>query len=262
MRLAAIVALLALQLVACAEDEFVTAQGIDSIEGYEAYVAENPESIYQTQIDRRLEELYFQKAEAEPTAEIWEAYAAKFPEGKHQKEANEALQVYAWEETTAAGTTEAYKAFLDKYPKAEKTRRKKAEGMVRVSEYALLTAAEPKVTEVNMAEDPKGEKNGWGITSEITNGGDKALEYVNITLEYLADDGSILDRKDWPLVSKTWSVPVEDIAMQPMKPGEKRTWAWSISKEGAPAGWNQKVKLYPSNLKPVGEADAAAEGGK
>jgi hypothetical protein len=258
-------ALLLGALVAC-EDPFAAAQQADNIEGYEKYVAENPGSIYQPQIDIRLEELYAEKAGAEGTKEAWEAYAAKFPEGKHKKDADEALQRFAYDEALAAGTPEAFKGFLEKWPKAEKSRRKKAEGMVKVAEYGKLVIGEPVVSETNMAEDPKGPKDGYMVTASVENQGDLTLEYVNMTVELLGDDGKVLDRKDYPLVSKNWTMPVADIAMQPMKPKEKRTWTWSIAKDGAndgtpdtPEGWNQKVRVYASGLKPAGETDAAAE---
>lgn len=248
MRYAVIIALTSLLAACDSGPSFAEVQMEDTIEAYEGFLAAAPETLYKTTIDKRLEELYFAQAEAGGTREGYELYLTKFPEGENKKASEKALMALDWTATLSDNTVEAYKAFIEKYPKAGGTMKARAQGMVKVAEYGKLTVGEPKIEQVNMAEDPKGEKNGWGVFAEFKNEGDKPLAYVNVSLEFLADDGSLLERKDWPLVSPTWNVPVEEIATQPMKPGETRKWEWTVAFESIPEGWNQKVKVYPSGL--------------
>jgi hypothetical protein len=125
-----------------------------------------------------------------------------------------------------------------------------------VAEYGGLSVGDPIVKQVNMAEDPKGELNGWGVYAEITNTGAKTLEYVNVTVHFLAEDGTVLDRQDYPLVSMNWRTTATELQQTPIKPGEKRTWEWTFEFAKAAEGWNQRVKVFPSGLREVGTAAA------
>jgi tetratricopeptide (TPR) repeat protein len=244
-----------LLLVAC--DDYSAVQEADTIEAYEKYIAENPDSGYSGQVNARLDELYYKAAETEKTLAAWDRYLEKYPEGRRRKEADEAREVLLYEEAVATNTPEGWKRFLEAYPKAEKTRRKKAESALRVFEYAdKLTIAAPIVAKVNLAEDPAGELNGWGFKVDVTNNGDKTLEYVMMTLEYLGSDDSVLGRQEWPVVSNYWNIPIEEEHQTPMKPGDMRTWEWSTGLDGVPEGWAEKVRIHPTGLR-YGEETAA-----
>lgn len=237
-----------LWLVACGPD-YTAVQKTDTIEAYEEFLAADPDSIYKFAIEKRLEELYLARAQKEMTRESWQAYVDRFPEGANLKTAKKELELAAYADAFKADTVEAWKAFAEAFPKGDKWLVARAKGRVAFLEYAGLTLGEPKVERVNMAEDPKGELNGWGVSTEVTNTGAKTLEYVSITLDYLADDGHVLDTEDYPLVQKVWQLPASEEQTRPVKPGEKRTWLWTQSDEQVPKDWHQKVRLAVTGLK-------------
>ena len=241
-----------LALLACdVGPTFEEVQKIDTIAAYEEFLARDPDSIYQYAINKRLEELYYDQALREGSLAAWKAYLDKFPESPRKASAQKEAAFAAYSEAMKVGTPDALRAFVKEWPKADKWLLARAEGRAAVLEYGKLEVGEPKVAEVNMADDPKGELNGWGISAEVTNAGDQTLAYVSLTLEYLADDGHVLAVKDYPLVSPTWNLPASEEQTRPLEPGGKRTWLWTESKETVPKDWHQKVRLVPTGLKPV-----------
>lgn len=231
-------------LVACsAGPDFAEVQAADTIEAYEGFLAADPETFYKPQIDVRLEELYFEKAKKEASIASWDVYFGKFPEGKHAKEAKVAKEDLAFSAAAAENTLESWKKFVAEWPAGSPTHLTRANGGIFVAEYGKLSIGEPTVLQVNLAEDPKGPLNGWGVRAPITNGGDKTFTYVGVQLALLADDGSVLQTKDYALVSPTWGMPATEEQTRPMAPGDTRTWAWDMALDGAPADWHQKVKL-------------------
>lgn len=245
-----IIALSISALIACdSGPDFTAVQEQDTIEAYEQFLANDPSSIYKPQIDVRLEELYFAKAKADGSVTAWDAYFAKYPEGKHAKDAQGLKEDAGFADAQKENSADAYRKFLADYPKASQKHASQAQGMVAVSDYGKLTVAEPVIAQVNLAEDPKGPMNGWGVSAAITNGGDKTFKYVNVTVDLLGDDGAVLDRKTWPLTSTSWTVPATDEQKAPFAPGQTRTWSWSAALDGVPADWHQKAKVYVTDVR-------------
>lgn len=241
--------LFAALFLACATGpSFEEVQRLDTIEAYEAFLAADPESIYQFACEKRLEELYFARGQQEGTRAAWEAYLQRFPEGPSRDTVVRELGMAAFSEAATANTPDAFRAFLADFPKADKWLRAKAEGRATNLEYGKLVLGEPKVDRVNMAEDPKGPLNGWGISVEVRNEGDQTLEYVALTLNFLAEDGHVVGTKDYPLTSKHWSMPATELQQTPMKPGEARTWLWTEGDDTAPKEWKQQVSLLVTGL--------------
>lgn len=231
-------------LVACSSGpDFTQVQAEDTIEAYEGFLAADPTTFYKPQIDVRLEELYFEKGKADATIASWDTYFGKFPEGKHAKEAKALKEDLAFAAANAENTLDGWKKFLADWPAATEKHKSRANGGVAVAEYGKLTVGEATVLQVNLAEDPAGPMNGWGVRAPITNGGDKTFTYVGVTVSLLGDDGAVLDSKDYPLVSPTWGMPATEEQTRPLAPGETRTWAWDLALDGPPAAWHQKVKL-------------------
>lgn len=242
--------MIAALLLACAMGpSYEEVQKTDTIEAYEAFLAADPESIYKFACEKRLEELYFARGQQEGTRAAWEAYLKRFPEGASRDTAERELATAAFSEAARANTAEAYRAFLTDFPKADKWLRARADGKATNLEYGKLVLGAPKVERVNLAEDPKGPLNGWGISVEVKNEGDQTLEYVSLTLDYLAEDGHVIGTKDYPLTSKHWSMPATELQQTPMKPGEARTWLWTESDDAVPKEWKQGVTLTVTGLK-------------
>jgi hypothetical protein len=249
--------LLAALVFAAACDEgpdYTQVQKEDTIEAYEAYEKADPNSIYQESIDKRLEELYYERAQADGTQVSWDAYATKFPEGKHIRDANSARESLAWDAAVATNTTEGYQKFLTDYPKATKVHKARAQGLVDVANYGKLTIGTPVVTPVNLAEDPKGEMNGWGVKVDVTNGGDKDLELVGMQVDWLAADGTVLEHTERPLTNKAWSTPATDLEQTPLKAGETRPYIYTIDYSKVPADAPPTAKVSATSIRAVGAA--------
>ena len=230
--------------VACSSGpDFTEVQTADSIEAYEGFLAADPETFYKPQIEVRLEELYYEKGKKEATIASWDAYFAKFPEGKHAKEAKALKEDLAFAAADAENTLDGWKKFLAEWPAASDRHATRAKGGIAVADYGKLSIGEATVLQVNLAEDPAGPLNGWGVRAPITNGGDKTFTYVGVQIALLADDGRVLQTKDYALVSPTWAMPATDDQTRPMAPGDTRTWAWDMALDGVPADWHQKVRL-------------------
>jgi hypothetical protein len=244
------VALFVELLVACdLGPSYEEVQKADTIEAYEAFLAADPESIYKFACNKRLEELYFARGQQEGTRAAWEAYLTRFPEGGSRDTAERELATAAFSEAAKANTAEAFRQFLADFPKTDKWLRARAEGRAAAMEYGKLELGTPKVDRVNMAEDPKGPLNGWGVAVEVANRGDKTLNYVALTMEFLGEDGHVLGSKDYPLTSTHWTMPATELQQTPMKPGETRTWLWTEGDDTAPKEWKQAVNLTVTGLK-------------
>lgn len=225
-------------------DTFHEVQQQDSIEAYESYLQEHPNSRWQLQAETRLEELYLEKAAADATLEAYDLYLSKFPEGDFRAKAMEQREtmLYTWAQGEA--TTEAWQKYLEEYPDAPKKRKQEARRAIKLADYiAFIEVGEITKRRVNLAEDPKGPQNGWEFTAEITNKGDKTLPYLNLAFSW--GEGSTAGREVWPVVAELWSVPVEEEKKVPMKKGEVRTWVWTTG--DIPADYDG-----PLHLRPVG----------
>jgi hypothetical protein len=226
-RLVTVALALMLGLVACGED-FVSVQKEDTIEGYEKFQAENPTSIYNEQINSRLEELYGEKAKADNTVESWEAYLNKFPKGKKAKEAMKYKEDSAWDATEAAATTEAYKDFLVKFPTPSKEHKDAADQMIAIGDYGKLVVGEPKVEKMNAAEDPKGPLNVWGLKVDVKNDGPTPIDYLVLEARFFGSDNTLIEGQEYAFVTPPGSnrMPHPEIEEKPLAPGETRTWTY------------------------------------
>lgn len=243
---------LALALTAC--DNFSAVQAEDTIEAYEQYIADNPDSRMLLQAQERLQTLYLEKAKEEKTLEAYDAYLERFPEGmyvdKAMKEREEFL--YAW--AASEDSAESWQKYLEEYPRADRKKKKQARDRIAVAAYeANLVQGEPKRERVNLAEDPEGPKNGWGISVDITNEGDKVIEDLRYRIRFYDAEGELIGDKVWPVVAQNWGIPMEDEKKVPMKPGETRTWYWmdAFPEED----WKGTVKLTPVRITFEGEAE-------
>jgi hypothetical protein len=247
-RLAAISVMFLFGLVACGED-FVTVQKQDTIEAYEKFQAENPTSIYNDQINIRLDELYSDRARTEGSVAAWDAYLAKFPKGKKVKEAEAFKEDAAWDAAEASGTADAYNDFLAKYATATKPHKDAADQQLAIAAYGKLVIAPPNVTKLNAAEDPKGELNIWGLKVDVKNEGDKPINYLVLETRFFGPDGAILEVEKYGFVSPPGSnrMPHPEIEEKPLKPGESRTWVY-MATEKVPLDVNPTAKVRALNL--------------
>lgn len=237
-------------LVACSlGPSYADVEKIDTIAAYEQFLVDNPGGRHTFSVEKRLEEMYFAQGQKEGTVETWRAYLARFPKSPNKDKATKDLAFAAYAAAVKSNTAEEYQAFATEFGKVDPRLKQKATGRATVLTYGKVTLGEPKVMQVNMAEDPKGELNGWGVAVDVTNDGDKALPFVSLTVEYLGDAGEVLGTKDYPLVSPTWSMPASELQKTPLKPGETRTWLWTEGVGSVPPAWKQQVRVVATGLR-------------
>ncbi|MEM6929390.1 MAG: hypothetical protein AAF602_20795 [Myxococcota bacterium] len=228
-------------------DPFVVAQGEDTIEAFETYLSENPNGRFVMEATDRLETLYLQKAAKEKSLEAYDAYLERFPKGHQRDKALGEREkfLYAWAKDQQ--TVDAWNKFLDEYPRADKKRKRYAKRMIDVFAYLPnLDVGEVEQKQVNMAEDPEGPLNGWGWTVAVTNNGDMRIRDLRMTVQYLGEEGQVLDEREWPIVAQSWPTPIEEERKEVFEPGQTRTWEWTDGK--LPDAWSEKVKVYVSRV--------------
>ncbi len=228
-------------------DPFVVAQGEDTIEAFEKYLAENPNGRFTMEATDRLETLYLQKAASEKSLEAYDAYLKRFPKGNQRDKALAEREKFLFAWAKEQGNVQAWERFLEEYPRADKKRKRVAKRMIEVHAYLPnLEVGEVEQKQVNMAEDPEGPLNGWGWTVSVTNKGSKRIKDLRMAIQYLGSEGQVLDEREWPVVVPTWQTPLEAERFEVFEPGQTRTWEWTDG--DMPAAWSQKVNVYVSRV--------------
>jgi hypothetical protein len=250
--LRAFIILACLVLSAGCGDDFATAQAEDTIASYETYLAANPEGRFEMQATLRLEELVLQDARAKATLEAYDVYLERFPEGALHEKALGERETFLYDWANLQNTAPGWQKFLDEYPSAGKKRKQHARKVLKVLAYAdSLDFGEVTQKQINLAEDPDGPLNGWAFQVMVTNKGDKTIEALWLTIEYLGEGGVAFDKREWPLVAAYWPTPIEEERKLPMKPGETRAWDWSTGSPGEL--WSKEVRVIPTRISFVGE---------
>ncbi len=244
---------LLLTLLACGPS-YYDIQQQDTIEAFEGWLATaNTADANYYPAHFRLEELYLEKAREMKSLEGYDMYLAAYPVDKDPKpqlrtkaldEREEFLYNYADE----ADSPEAWQKFLDEYPKGNKKRKQEARRRLSVAEYRdNLSFGEIEITPVNLAEDPEGPMNGFAITCDITNKGDKKVTYLNMEIRYLNADGNTFEKERWPWVAPRFPVPIEEEFKVPVEPGETRQYYYT-TEEPEGGKWARKVQLLPVSI--------------
>ncbi len=243
--------LLALLLTGCG-DGWAEIQAADNIAGYEGYLTEHPEGRWVMEANSRLETLYLEKAKEEASLEAYDVYLDRFPEGALRERGLSERESFLFTWANDTNTMESWTKFLDEYPKADKKRKAAAKNMLKVHEYLPnLDVGAPMMEQINLAEDPEGPLDGWEFSCEVTNNGDKTIESMHLTIQYLATEGGLVGSKEWPIVAPFWRIPIEEEYKQPMKPGDTRTWKWTSG--NMPEAWSRQNRIYVSKIKLLGK---------
>jgi len=233
-------------------DPYADAEKANTVEAWETFLAGTPSPTEKLKAEVNLEMLMQKKAEESKTIVDYDAFIKKFPHSKQLKAMQTARSNVAWTEAEKAGTPEAFKKFLDENDFADGALKKKARNLVAVAEYKdKLVIPEVKVEQVNLAENPKGPKDGWGFTAEVANNGDKSIEYLNFDLNLLDASGAKIKTISYPLVAQSaGQMPMPEEYQKPLEPGQKRLWTYSTGE--VPDSWDHKASLTPSSIRFVG----------
>jgi len=233
-------------------DNFHDVQKADTIEAYQAYMAENPTSQYRFQAEVRLEELMLAKADKDKTLESYDAYLEAYPKGHYLEKALKKREQFLFDWAMATYTVPAFEKFMSEYPKAKKKRKQKIRRAIKMAQYQHhIGVGEVSMKQVNLAEDPEGPLNGWGFYVDVTNNGEQTVTYLALTIAYLDKQGKGLSHDEWPVVAPQYSVPMPEETKVPIKAGETRTWEWTTGE--LPEGWAKTTRIYASGVYFEGE---------
>ncbi len=108
-------------LLNCAtmRSQYDEARRIDSIEMYEKYLENYPDSSYNKEIKNRIMELNFEDAMNQDTTFAYKKFLEKYPYSQYSAGINKKLieiMDKRYEQVMRKGTTEAYTEFLEEYP--------------------------------------------------------------------------------------------------------------------------------------------------
>lgn len=234
-------------MLAGCSDPFAAANEADTIEAYDKYLQENPDGRFVIQARSRLETLLLEKAKETRSIEAYDQYLERFPEGALRDEGQAEREALLFDLAKQENTEAAWKRYLDEYPKARKERKQTATRMLKVHRYLPeLDVTAPRVQQINLAEDPNGPLDGWGVEVDVTNKGDKTFSDLRLTVQYLTPEGGVASEREWPLVAEYWAVPATDEQKAPFQPGDTRTWEWTTG--DVPSNWDRKVRVYVSRI--------------
>ena len=236
-------------------------QKVDTIEAYEAWIAENAGSPQMTLAEIRLEELYLEKAREEKTLEAYDDYLSRYGEkgGELVKKATTEREEFLFDWAGDENTIEGWEKYIAEYPNGGgnkgRKNRKEAKARIKVLGYqGNLDIGPVEIEAVNLAEDPDEPLNGWLFTADVTNNGDQTLTMLNMELQYLDGQGAVIEADRWPLVASAapGNLPIEEEWKVPVKSGETRTYSYMDTAPEAP-GWAKKAKLVPIDVAFDGE---------
>jgi hypothetical protein len=252
-------ALLLVLLAGC--DPFADVQKVDTIEAYESYLADNPNSTNKLQAEGRLATLLLEKARKDGTVESYDLFLARFPASSLVKDAQKERKELVWARADALDTLDGWKAVVDEYSKPEKDggdrdvvrRAKRRMRMATHKDHVEISPLEMEM--VNLQENPDGPLDGYGFFADVKNTGTKPIVMLKLRLQYLDGAGEPVGEVEWPVVASQLpgNLPMPEGFDKPIEPGETRRWEWTTG--DMPDGWSKQSKLTAVDIRVEGDAD-------
>ena len=239
---------LALALLAgCEANALHEARMTDTPAAYEAFLQKYPDHEEAEWMRDRMEELRYMKAKDAGTSRALRDYITSHPEGAHTEDARILEDEVAFKEAEGTSTAASYQGYLDAHPDGkflEKARYEYEEKMY-LDKIALENQ---RVERINLANDPEGPKNGWGIFADVKNIGPRNVVEVEIVVHYLDDAGNSVDTDKWWAVAKgLMGMPTPPYIVPPLPPEAIREFKWTTGQTHEK--WAQKVNLEITNLR-------------
>jgi hypothetical protein len=230
-----VLAVLALALVACEGVALRDAERVDTPEAYEAFLQRYPASSRAGALRERIDTLRFLRAKVDGTSSAFREYLATHPDGMHAADARRQEDERSFREAAAAGTADALRGYLDAHPDGSRVEEAR-DAWARITYVPLVAVGEITVQRANMADDPKGPEDGWGLVTELTNGGDRPLRVVEVAIDYLDAGGAALQTDRWWAVAPDLGAFPTPPELRPaLPPGGTRVLRWTTAER--PNAW-------------------------
>lgn len=223
------------------------AQVAGTPEAYEAFLAQYPDSVYAESVRKDIEEIRYGRAKDGNQSALWREYLEHHPEGKYVKTARKMEDEVSFNEANETRTAAAYQAYLDSHPSGEFVRTARGE-MDELGYLDKVTIDNYRVEKVNLAKDPKGPLNGWGMYADVHNKGDRIIIEAQLELQFTDATGKVLDtRKWWVVAEELVGMPTPPRIQPPLRPENSREFQFTTGEP--PEGWNESFKLEVTNLR-------------
>ena len=203
----------------------------DSPEAYEAFLAQYPASARADELRERIDKLRFLRAKTAKTSAAMREYMTLHPDGAQIDEARRLEDDLSYNEAAALHTAEAYQAYMDSHPDGARVEEARfAGGQLVYIPQIKIGAIE--VEPINMANDPKGPLNGYGVKAEILNDGDRTLRVVEMAVDYLSAGGAaVKSDKWWAVAPDLGGFPTPPEMKPVLEPRGTRIFAWSTAEK-------------------------------
>ena len=198
------------------EDAYHEAQKQNTLESYESYLTEYPESKNTTLVEERLDDLYAEKAKREKTKESYMAYLERFPKGDNAPQIREGLEELEFNAARKSNTEEGWDTFLASFPKSNYSRKAK-ENKEKLSYRSKVEFGDIEISAINLAGDNRGPKDGFEVKGVATNTGEKTLSSLVVAVapkgsahevqSPVAVEGGIAPGAEVPFTAKLSKVP-------------------------------------------------------
>ena len=230
----AVLSLFLVTLVACADPPPPS-----TIESLSAALDAGASGSQRVQLEIELQKMLLDRANQTNTLADIDAYLTRFPKGAAGEDLRKRRVDAAFAAAEAQGTAAGWQAFLDENKEADANFRRRAKGFADVLAYGGVQVGEVKVEPWNLADDPKGPKNCWKISTTVTNAGDKSLGYLTVSMFQVDASGKKLGSAPAVVVGQAapGGLPIEEIYKKPLAPGKSREVSTTI--EAAPEGWDK-----------------------
>jgi hypothetical protein len=224
-----VIVLLMLLLLGCEGNALHDAELMDSPEGYESFLARYPDSTEAGRLRTRVDELRFSRAKADKSSQAMRDYLTHHPDGVFVDEARRLEDEIAHREAAHDHTPEAYVAYLDSHPDGAFVEEARF-AHDQLTYLPKIKIGELSVEKINMARDPEGPLNGWEITAEVTNGGDRPLRTVEMAIDYLSPTkNAVRSDKWWAVAPDLSGFPTPEEMKPTLHPGGTRMFAWTTA---------------------------------
>ena len=247
----AVLSLVLVALVACAD-----LPPPSTIESLSAALDAGASGSERVQLELELQTMLLDRAKASQSLADIDAFLARFPKASAAKDLRTSRVDVAFAAADAQGTAAGWQAFLEENKEADANLRRRAKGFADVLGYGGVQVGAVQVEPWNLADDPKGPKNCWKISTTVTNAGDKSLSYLAVSMFQVDAAGQKLGSAPAIVVGQAAprGLPIEEMYKKPLAPGKSREVSTTI--EAAPEGWDKaSAKVVATAVRFEGDVD-------
>jgi len=216
-------------LLGCETNAYQNAEFANTAEAWESFLEKYPENEAAPDIRQRIDGLRFSRAKKDHRLEVYKSYLELQPGGKHRAEALAGIDLLDYEVAVRAASLPGFEAYLKIHPEGAYVERSE-QAHAKIAYLPKITLGSPSVERTNMANDPKGELNGWRLLTDVTNTGDRTLRVLELHVDIKDIGGKLLKSDKWWAVAPDLTIQAAPPGMRaPLEPGGVRTFDWTYS---------------------------------